>query len=159
MVTSVLFGVWVFLAVIIGAVWFGRYVVAVRLSARRQTLSAQSYDRPPDPPPRVCVLVAAKDEEGNIEACLRSLLDQDYPNRWITKTGILEPVVTLVWHMILDVPKWFRFASLLRTSLAYRILWFPPFLLFSAIAHASEMTGMYATMIAPQKTKRWAENP
>jgi len=30
--------------------------------------------------PRVSVLVAAKDEEANIEACLRDLLEQDYPN-------------------------------------------------------------------------------
>jgi chlorobactene glucosyltransferase len=39
-------------------------------------------DRPPDveQPPRVAVLVPARNEEGNIEASLRSLLGQDYPN-------------------------------------------------------------------------------
>ena len=31
-------------------------------------------------PPLVSVVVAAKDEQANIEACLRSILAQDYPN-------------------------------------------------------------------------------
>ncbi|MCK5557685.1 MAG: glycosyltransferase, partial [Candidatus Hydrogenedentes bacterium] len=35
---------------------------------------------PPNPAPKVSVIVAGKDEEDNIEACLRSLAEQDYPN-------------------------------------------------------------------------------
>jgi glycosyltransferase involved in cell wall biosynthesis len=38
------------------------------------------YDGPPADPPRLSVLVAAKDEEENIESCVRSMLSQDYPN-------------------------------------------------------------------------------
>src|SRR5262249_17850018 len=30
--------------------------------------------------PKVSILVAARDEESNIESCIRELLDQDYPN-------------------------------------------------------------------------------
>ena len=35
---------------------------------------------PPSDPPRVSVMVAAKDEAACIEACVRTMLDQDYPN-------------------------------------------------------------------------------
>jgi chlorobactene glucosyltransferase len=34
----------------------------------------------PDAPPRVAVLIPAKDEAGQIEACVNSVLAQDYPN-------------------------------------------------------------------------------
>ena len=42
-----------------------------------------SVDRPlklPDPAPRVSVIVPARNEEKNISRCLKSLLEQDYPN-------------------------------------------------------------------------------
>jgi chlorobactene glucosyltransferase len=43
-------------------------------------LRADTYDGPPDPAPRISVVVAARNEEQNIEACVGSLLAQDYPN-------------------------------------------------------------------------------
>jgi chlorobactene glucosyltransferase len=36
--------------------------------------------RPPEPAPLISVLVPARDEEANIETCLKSLKSQDYPN-------------------------------------------------------------------------------
>ncbi len=34
----------------------------------------------PNPPPKVSIVIPAKDEQGRIRACLQSALDQDYPN-------------------------------------------------------------------------------
>jgi chlorobactene glucosyltransferase len=36
--------------------------------------------RPPEPAPLISVLIPARDEEANIETCLKSLQEQDYPN-------------------------------------------------------------------------------
>jgi hypothetical protein len=55
--------------------------IATEVAARRQP-----YLRPDDPaelpptPPRLTVLVAGKDEAVGIEACVRSVLSQDYPD-------------------------------------------------------------------------------
>jgi len=46
----------------------------------KPTLHADTYAGPPDPAPRVSVVVAARNEEQNIEGCVGNLLDQDYPN-------------------------------------------------------------------------------
>lgn len=77
---SVWLDVWLLLAVVIGLVWLVRLANVGRILRKRQVLSSHSYDGPPENAPKVSVLVAAKDEEGSIEACVRSILDQDYPN-------------------------------------------------------------------------------
>lgn len=83
-------------------------------------------------------------------------LDHHYPNQWIAQTRILEPLVTMVWHMLLDIPKWFRFSSLLNTNWAYRVAMLPVVIVLSAIAHTAEMIGMYSTLIAPQAMEQWS---
>ena len=50
------------------------------VNPRNPSLAPDSYDGPPDPAPRISVIVAARDEEENIEACVSTLLGQDYPN-------------------------------------------------------------------------------
>jgi len=50
------------------------------LRRAKPTLRADTYDGPPDSAPRISVVVAARNEEQNIEACVGSLLAQDYPN-------------------------------------------------------------------------------
>jgi len=47
---------------------------------KRMRLLMRPCPAVPAPPPRVTVLVPAKDEQERIEACLRSVLAQDYPN-------------------------------------------------------------------------------
>jgi len=74
------FKVWIGLALAIGLVWLIRFVVISFVGNRRPMLSSRSYAGPVPAAPRVSVLVAAKDEEENIETCVRTLLDQDYPN-------------------------------------------------------------------------------
>ena len=47
---------------------------------KRMRLLSRPAPALPDPPPRVSVLVPAKDEQERIEACVSSVLSQDYPN-------------------------------------------------------------------------------
>jgi len=77
---SVGFAIWLALAVFVGAIWTLRFVLTGPAMKRRCVLSERSHEGHPTPPPRVSIVVAAKDEEADIEACLRSLLDQDYPD-------------------------------------------------------------------------------
>ncbi|MBW4645959.1 MAG: glycosyltransferase [Goleter apudmare HA4340-LM2] len=85
-------------------------------------------------------------------------LDQQYPNQWIAKTKILEPLVTMLWHMLLDIPRWFRFNRILGKSLIYSWITMPILIILSAIARGLEMLGMYATILAPNSMKYWSEN-
>lgn len=85
-------------------------------------------------------------------------LDKNYPHRWIARTMILEPVITMIWHMLLDGPRWFRVSRLLRIHPVRRVLLLPLVGCLSAAARSAEMAGIVATLIAPNKMKRWAEN-
>jgi len=65
---------------LIALVWASRHL-EINLAKREQIpLSSTSYPGPPDDPPFVSVLIAAKDEEANIDKAVRSMLRQDYPN-------------------------------------------------------------------------------
>lgn len=66
--------------VFVGFVWLVRLRYLKESIAQRQLLTPTSYPGFPAGAPRLSVLVAAKDEEQNIEACIETLLDQDYPN-------------------------------------------------------------------------------
>ncbi len=57
-------------------VWLYRARRALQALAENPVVKPASYD---SNPPRVSVLVPAKNEASNIEACLDALLDQDYP--------------------------------------------------------------------------------
>ncbi len=63
------------------AVWTSRHWMINRQHKHGFVL-AEDYpeSNPGNPPPRISVFVAAKDEAENIEQCVRSMLDQDYPN-------------------------------------------------------------------------------
>ena len=85
-------------------------------------------------------------------------LDDSYPNKWISKTKLLEPLLTLMWHVLLDIPRWSRFSKALNESFLRRWLSFPVVVSLSLIARSSEMLGMYATLANPEKMRQWAEN-
>jgi glycosyltransferase involved in cell wall biosynthesis len=85
-------------------------------------------------------------------------LDAQYPNQWIARTMLFEPVVTMIWHVLLDVPRWFRVSRLLGIHPVRRIAIFPLVVGMSCLARTAEMAGMYITMVAPQTMKRWAES-
>ncbi len=76
-------------AALVGLAWLIRNLLALRAWRRLFHLSPQyldMQDRPDGPVgdnldlPMVSVVVAAKDEQANIETCVRTILDQDYPN-------------------------------------------------------------------------------
>ncbi len=77
------FGVWLALAGAVGLVWIVRYIAISRVLRKRRVLSSRTYPTQTESPgelPKVSVVVAAKDEEDNIETCVRGLLEQDYPS-------------------------------------------------------------------------------
>jgi len=67
------------LSCLVGAVWCTRHAL-ISIERKRGFLLTHGYPGPPHDPPRITVLVAAKDEEENIETCIRTMLDQDYPD-------------------------------------------------------------------------------
>ena len=68
-----------FLAGLVCTVWISRHIMISREKRRGFALTAD-YPGPPPDAPFISVVVAAKDEEANIETCLRTMLEQDYPN-------------------------------------------------------------------------------
>lgn len=85
-------------------------------------------------------------------------LDRSYPNQWIARTGPAEPFVTMLWHILLDIPQWLRFGKLLRLGRARRLLLLPVVVALAVPARAAEMVGMYCTMLAPRRMRLWAES-
>jgi hypothetical protein len=85
-------------------------------------------------------------------------LDKKYPNQWIARMKILEPVMTLMWHIGLDVRRWFRVGRLLEINPLRRVLVFPVLVGMSSLAHTVEMLGMYSTMVSPEGMRKWAES-
>ena len=60
-------------------VWVSRHIQINTEKRKADHLHADSPGPPADAPP-LSVLIAAKDEAENIEACVRTMLGQDYPN-------------------------------------------------------------------------------
>ena len=85
-------------------------------------------------------------------------LDRKYPMGWMASFGPFEPIVTQLWHMALDVPKWFRMNRALQKSRVTTVLCLPALLAVSLVARTLEMLGMYSAMICPERTKKWAES-
>lgn len=71
--------VWSVLLVMVASLWGARHWVIWRTRREQIPLSSRSYDGHPADPPMVSVLIAAKDEQANIETAVRTMLEQDYP--------------------------------------------------------------------------------
>ena len=80
----------------------------------------------------------------------------DWPHRWVRRTWVLEPPLTAGWHVLLDVRRWFVFGRLMGAGFARRVALLPLLFVMSGLARATEMAGMYATMVAPERMKRFA---
>ena len=85
-------------------------------------------------------------------------LEKDYPHRWMAKTSFLEPIVTLIWHMLLDIPKWIRMNKMIGNSWGYRILILPIYICISFFGRICEMFGMYATYFWPKRMRMWVDS-
>jgi len=66
-------------SVLVTMVWISRHVM-INQQQRSGRMLGPDCPGPGDGPPLISVMVAAKDEEACIERCVRSMLDQDYPN-------------------------------------------------------------------------------
>ncbi|MBN1554259.1 MAG: glycosyltransferase [Phycisphaerae bacterium] len=64
---------------LIACIWTTRHIRIAR-EKRAGTLLSPEHPGPPESAPKVSLIVAGKDEEANIETCIRSLLSQDYPD-------------------------------------------------------------------------------
>jgi glycosyltransferase involved in cell wall biosynthesis len=92
------------------------------------------------------------------EVFLLRRLDPADPKRWLLSVTLIEPLLTMVWHVLLDVPQWLRFSELLRVPLWRRLMLIPVVIGMSLLARGSEMIGMYQTIAAPAAMKRFAES-
>jgi len=70
-------------SVLIGLVWISRHVMICRQRDGGRSLGPNDPG-PGDDPPFISVFVAAKDERDCIERCVRTMLDQDYPDFELT---------------------------------------------------------------------------
>ena len=62
------------------AVWASRHLMIIRQRKHGFVLTEDYPSSGNDDYPRISVVVAAKDEQDNIEQCIRTMLKQDYPN-------------------------------------------------------------------------------
>jgi len=74
------FILWSIILTAIALIWATRHIVIMQVKRQKNELSSRSHPGPVADPPKVTVLIAAKDEEENIEKAVRSFLAQDYPN-------------------------------------------------------------------------------
>lgn len=77
---SVLWIVWLTTLALVGIIWASRHLEINRAKREQPVLRSTSYPGPPRETPLISVLIAAKDEEANIEPAVRTMLAQDYPN-------------------------------------------------------------------------------
>jgi len=77
---SVIFYFWIALGLSITVVWLRRHGDISRAVHRASMLTPDLFLDAAPASPRVSVVVAARNEESNIERCIRSLVDQDYPD-------------------------------------------------------------------------------
>lgn len=77
-------------------------------------------------------------------------------HRWAQRLGLLEPAATLLWHVTLDVPQWFRYSQYLGWSWLRRAAYVPALLALSIAARGAEAWGMYSTIANPERMRRFA---
>ncbi len=80
---------------------------------------------------------------------------------WTQRLWLLEPAATMAWHVLLDVPQWFRFSQYLFSqqpgwSWLRRAAYVPAVLVVSLAARGAEAWGMYSTMLNPERMRRFA---
>ena len=92
------------------------------------------------------------------EVFLLRRLDGTRRHGWLDAIRMLEPVLTMLWHVTLDVPRWLRFGRVLGVSAGRRALLLPAVVVMSLLARGGEMIGMVQTIATPQAMKRFAES-
>jgi hypothetical protein len=90
------------------------------------------------------------------EVFLLRRLTRSAPYGWARKLGLVEPLATMAWHILLDVPQWFRFSRQLGWSWPRRAAYVPCVCLLSLAARAAEACGMYSTILDAERMRRFA---
>lgn len=85
-------------------------------------------------------------------------LTTTYPNRWIGRTSLFEPLVTMAWHCLFDLPQSLRYMRALGIGPLRRAAVLPLVAGLSILARGAEMAGMFATLYSQQSMRRWAES-
>ena len=92
------------------------------------------------------------------EVLLLRRLDVKGQHGWLDAVKLLEPILTMLWHMALDVPRWLRFGRILGVPAGRRVLLLPVVGVMSLLARGGEMVGMVQTIASPEAMKRFAES-
>jgi glycosyltransferase involved in cell wall biosynthesis len=92
------------------------------------------------------------------EALQLRRLDEDWPRRWLRRTAVLEPLLTTAGRVVLDLPNWIRVSEALGLPRRRRLALAPVVVGLSLVARTCELAGMYATLAAPQRMKRFAHS-
>jgi glycosyltransferase involved in cell wall biosynthesis len=90
------------------------------------------------------------------EVFLLRRINPSAPHAWTRHLGLLEPLATMAWHVLLDFPQWLRFARCLGWSWPRRVAYFPCLLLLSLGARSAEAFAMYSTILDAERMRRFA---
>ena len=83
-------------------------------------------------------------------------LDPRLPHHWVRKLAWLEPLFVGAWHFLLDIPQWRRYAVARRIPSGRQLLYFPLIVVLSMLARSTEIYGMYATILNPDRMEQFA---
>lgn len=75
---------------------------------------------------------------------------------WVTRLPWVEPLLTMAWHVVLDLRRWWRFAGLAGIARTRRLALYPLLLLTSLLARGSEAVAMYRTRLRPREMEAFA---
>jgi glycosyltransferase involved in cell wall biosynthesis len=89
------------------------------------------------------------------EVFLLRRLNPSARHGWTRNLGIAEPLATMAWHVLLDIPQWFRFSKQLGWTWLRRAAYIPLVCVLSLGARSAEAYGMYSTMIDPERMRRF----
>jgi glycosyltransferase involved in cell wall biosynthesis len=78
-------------------------------------------------------------------------IDSRYPNKFLARLSLLEPIISLGWHVLLDIPRWLRFSKAVKLGKFRRYSFLPLVCGLSFLARSAEMVGMYLTIFLPEK--------
>ena len=90
------------------------------------------------------------------ETFLLRRMDPSRPHSWLRHAALVEPILTMVWRTMLDLPQWLRYSRVIGMSAARRYALLPLVITLSCLARGCEAIGMYQGLLAPERMRRLA---
>jgi glycosyltransferase involved in cell wall biosynthesis len=84
-------------------------------------------------------------------------IDDTRANRVVRRTSVLEPFIVAGWALAADARAWLRFGRALGHGPAARAARWPLVAAASLCARAAGIVGEFAAMVAPERSRAWAE--